>query len=97
MPRKTAKKTKVRKPAAKASGNGKVHARVIRIVVLTNPKTKREALQRVNAEGRLIDARAQKRFDVKRVERWTEVEADTWAEATKLYRAGKGVARTAAK
>jgi hypothetical protein len=62
---------------------------VIRIAKLKNPKTDREVLERVTADGRL-SKRAVAKLGVKKVATWTEVEAKTWAQATKLVRAGKG-------
>lgn len=64
---------------------------VIRIAALQNPKTKRTVFERVTADGRL-SKRAAAQLGIKRVEAWKEVEARTWAAATKLVRAGKGKA-----
>jgi len=62
---------------------------VIRIAVLENPETKRKVLERVTADGRL-SKRAAAKLGVKKVAAWTEVEAKSWAQATKAVRAGKG-------
>ena len=62
---------------------------VIRIATLTNPKTKRQVFERVTADGRL-SKRAAANLGVKRVAKWIEVAASSWAQATKLARAGKG-------
>jgi hypothetical protein len=73
----------------KASNGKASHGPVIRIASLKNPATGRGVLERVTADGRL-GSRAAKKLGVKRVASWTEVEAATWAEATKLIRVGKG-------
>ena len=84
------------KKASPKKTNGKAErVRVIRIVALTNPQTKREALERVTAEGKIASARQAKKFGVKTVKAWTEVEADTWAKAAEMFRAGKGKKVTA--
>ena len=62
---------------------------VIRVAVLTNPKTKRTVFARVTSDGRL-GKRDAKHLGVKRVAKWLEVAASRWAQATKLARAGKG-------
>ena len=62
---------------------------VIRIAVLKNPKTDREVLERVTADGR-VSKRGAAKFGVKKVAAWVEVEAKTWAQATKAVKAGRG-------
>jgi len=63
---------------------------VIRIAVLENPETKRKVCIRVTKDGHLAGLRYVQRFGVKKVATWMEVEAKSWAQATKLVRAGKG-------
>lgn len=69
---------------------------IIRIAVLKNRATGRDVLERVTADGRL-SKRAAKHLGVKKVTDWTEVEADGWAAATKIVRAGKGTKGRATK
>ncbi|MGH2406355.1 MAG: hypothetical protein ACRDGN_18115 [bacterium] len=76
-------KTKKAKTSSKA-------APIIRVATITNPKTKRVCLVRVTADGRLVGARYARHFGVKKVATWTEVEARSWAQATKAVRGGKG-------
>jgi hypothetical protein len=89
--------TKPAKAPAKANGNGKVVGRkVIRLVAIKNEKSGREALVRVTRDGRVTDARTAARVGAKKpFASWTEVEADSWAQATALYRAGKGTKASA--
>ena len=55
---------------------------VIRIAVLENPETKRTVYAGVTKDGRLGKRDAQ-HLGVKKVATWTEVEAKSWAQATK--------------
>jgi hypothetical protein len=61
---------------------------IIRIAKLKS-KSGREIYERVTADGRL-SKRAAAKLGVKKVSTWVEVEAKSWAQATKLVRAGKG-------
>ena len=82
------------KMATKASSK---RGSVIRVATLQNPKTKRQLFVRVTKDGKLGKRDAQ-HLGVKQVAAWVEVPAKSWAQATKLVRAGKGkrVTRTAA-
>ena len=62
---------------------------IIRIAVLKNPKSDREVLERVTADGRL-SKRAAAKLGVKKVATWTEVEAKSWKQATAAVKAGRG-------
>ena len=62
---------------------------IIRIAIVKNRATGRDVLERVTADGRLT-TRAAKHLGVRSVKSWTEVEAESWAQATKMVRAGKG-------
>ena len=86
MSRKSSKQTTI---APTTNGAAK-HGRVIRVVAITNPTTKHTVLAGATLDGRVSDARLAKRLGVKKVTGWVEVEASSWKEATKLFRAGKG-------
>lgn len=92
----TMKATKKSSKAANGKQAAKAAGPVIRIIEVVNPKTKRKALIRVNAEGQ-PGAVERKRYGVQRAATWTEVAAKTWAAATKALRAGAGRKATAAK
>ncbi len=62
---------------------------IIRIAVLENPETKRKVMARVTQAGKLGKRDAQ-HLGVKKVTSWVEVAAQSWSQATKLVRAGKG-------
>jgi hypothetical protein len=85
------------KKVSPKNGNGHAHAPVIRIASLKNPKSGNTALIRVRGDGRLADKRDAQRVGVARVTAWREVEADTWAKATAVFRAGKGRKVSASK
>jgi len=74
------------------SKSAKKSGRVIRIVA-----TKSGALIGCTKSGTIIDARVRARHGLKQVKSWTEVAADSWAQATKLYRAGRGSKGSSAK
>jgi hypothetical protein len=62
---------------------------IIRIAVLENPKTKRKVYAGVTRDGHL-GKRDAAHLGVKKVATWTEVEAKSWAQATKAVKAGRG-------
>jgi len=67
----------------------KKYLSIIRIAVLENPETKRQVYARVTQDGKL-GKRDAEHLGVKKVATWTEVEAKTWAQATKAVKAGRG-------
>jgi hypothetical protein len=62
---------------------------VVRVVALKNPRTGKTVLVRAAKDGHL-GKRDATHLGVKRVSSWVEVEAASWAEATKLVRAKQG-------
>ncbi len=73
----------------KAASSSQKRAPVIRLTELTNPKTKKTVYARVASDGRL-GKRDAEHLGIKKVTAWLEVEAKTWADATKAARAGRG-------
>ncbi len=62
---------------------------IVRIAVVENPDTKRRVYGGVTADGR-FSKRAAAKLGIKKITTWTEVEAKSWAQATKAVKAGKG-------
>ena len=88
-PKKSLKKVASKRAAT--NGNGKVHAHIIRVASVVNPQTKKNVLVGATLDGKISDARIAKRLKITRaLSSWREVEAETWAEATAAFKAGKG-------
>ena len=84
----SAKKRSVSK-AAPAAKRDKRSGPMIRIAKVKS-QSDRETLVRVTAEG-LLSSRDAERCGQKKVAEFVAVPAKSWAQATKLFRAGKGI------
>ena len=63
---------------------------IIRVAQVKSPTTGKMICLRVTADGRIAGRRYVQQYKVAKVATWVEVEAQSWARATKAVKAGRG-------